>query len=83
MTSFSPVLAGPIGDCCVRGVKHSGEPSGQTIEIAGVPTYLAQPSNAQQSSQGPKRVVLFFPDVFGPFYLNNQLIQDYYASEGV
>ncbi|KAF6758887.1 Alpha/Beta hydrolase protein [Ephemerocybe angulata] len=79
-TDSSPVLAGPIGDCCVQGIKHSGEPVGNTIEVAGVPTYLSEPPSHQ--SAGPKKVVLFFPDVFGPFHLNNQLLQDYYASQG-
>lgn len=76
----SPVLAGPIGDCCVQSVKHEGQAAGRTIQIAGVQTYLSEPS--AQSRGGGKKVVLFFPDVFGPFYLNNQLTQDYFASQG-
>ncbi|KAJ2912402.1 hypothetical protein MD484_g8011, partial [Candolleomyces efflorescens] len=76
----SPVLAGPISDCCVQSVKHEGQALGKTIEIAGVSTYLSEPST--QTQRGVKKVVLFFPDVFGPFYLNNQLTQDYFASQG-
>ncbi|EAU93581.2 hypothetical protein CC1G_02811 [Coprinopsis cinerea okayama7 len=79
VTSGSRVLAGPIGDCCVQGVKHSGDPAGKSISIDNVPTYLSEPPRPQE---GRKKVVLFFSDVYGPFYLNNQLIQDYYASQG-
>ncbi|KAF9042324.1 Alpha/Beta hydrolase protein [Panaeolus papilionaceus] len=78
MSTESPVLAGPPGDCCVRGVKHTGEPVGSKKTIAGVETYVSNPP----SSSGTKKVVLFFADVFGPFYVNAQLLQDYFASRG-
>ena len=78
----SPVLAGPPGDCCVKGVKHFGEPSGETITIAGVQTYISKPLKAKDSSHD-KKIILYFADVFGPFYINSQLLQDYYASHGL
>jgi len=82
MTStHSPVLAGPPGDCCVKGVKHFGDPSGETITIAGVQTYISKPPPAKDSSPD-KKIILYFADVFGPFYINAQLLQDYYASHG-
>ena len=31
---------------------------------------------------GPKKFILFFSDIFGPFFRNAQLIQDYFASQG-
>jgi dienelactone hydrolase len=81
MTSTEfPVLAGPPGECCVQGVKHFGEPSGETITIAGIETYISKPP-AQGNSQD-KKIILYLADVFGPFYLNAQLLQDYYASCG-
>jgi hypothetical protein len=64
---------------CFTGVKHNGEPVGKTIIIGDIPTYVSEPPS---SADGPKKVVLFFADVFGPFYLNNQLLQDYFASRG-
>jgi len=73
----SPVLAGPPGECCVQGVKHFGEPSGETITIAGIETYISKPPD-----KGSSKIILYFADVFGPFYLNSQLLQDYYASHG-
>ncbi|PPQ68866.1 hypothetical protein CVT24_007675 [Panaeolus cyanescens] len=60
-------------------VKHMGEPVGKRITVAGVETYLAEP---QISGSGPPKVLLFFPDVFGPFSINAQLLQDYFASNG-
>jgi hypothetical protein len=83
MTSTqSPVLAGPPGDCCVKGVKHFGEPSGETITIAGLQTYISKPPAANDSSHDDKKIILYLADVFGPFYVNAQLLQDYYASQG-
>ena len=78
----SPVLAGSIGDCCVKGVKHFGEPSGETITIAGVETYISKPPPAKDGSQD-KKVILFLADVYGPLHINAQLLQDYFASQGL
>jgi len=81
MTSTqSPVLAGPPGDCCVKGVKHFGEPKGETITIAGIQTYISRPP-AKESSQD-KKIILYLADVYGPLFINAQLLQDYYASYG-
>ncbi|KAG6840326.1 hypothetical protein C0991_007439 [Blastosporella zonata] len=76
----SPVLASPPGDCCFKGVKHAGTPVGKSIEIAGVPTYISEPPSP--SANEPKNIILYLSDVFGPFFLNNQLIQDYFAGHG-
>jgi hypothetical protein len=78
---MSTVLAGPPGECCAKGFKHSGEPAGTTVTIADLRTYLSEPRTVQ--SEGPKKVILFFSDIFGPYFLNNQLLQDYYASQGM
>lgn len=76
----SASLAGPLEDCCFTSVKHSGIPLGRSISFANVPTYV---SDAQSRTQdGLKKIILFFSDVYGPFYLNNQLLQDYFASHG-
>lgn len=77
MSSNSAVLAGPPGDCCFSGVKHSGEPTGRTIDIGGLSTYITEPKSGQA-----KGIILFFADIYGPFYLNNQLLQDYFAENG-
>ena len=82
VSTQSPVLAGPPGDCCFKGVKHSGEPSGEIITIAGVQTYLSKPLQAKDSSH-EKKIILYLADVYGPLYVNAQLLQDYYASHGL
>lgn len=74
----STTFASAPSDCCASGFKHTGTPSGKTISIADVETYVSEPKNA-----GPdKKVVLFFSDVYGPLFLNNQLVMDYYADQG-
>ncbi|KAF9258070.1 alpha/beta-hydrolase [Marasmius fiardii PR-910] len=78
-SSSNAVLAGPPGDCCVTGVKHSGTPVGKRITIADVPTYFVEP---KEQTSGRKRVLIFYADVWGPFFPNNQLIQDYFADHG-
>jgi len=79
----TPVLAGSPGDCCIKGVRHSGEPAGKTITIADVQTYISEPPAKSAGSQDKKKIILYFADVFGPFYINAQLLQDYYASYGL
>ena len=75
----SPVLAGPPGDCCVQGVKHTGVPVGRVETIAGVETYISDPP---AKTAGPTKVILFFADVYGPLFNNARLLQDYSASNG-
>ena len=71
-------LAGEPGDACCRGVQHFGEPKGKIEKIAGVETYVAEPPQGQES----KGVILFYADVWGPMFINNKLIQDFFASQG-
>lgn len=77
----SPTLAGAPGDCCFQGVKHTGTPVGKSIDIASVPTYISEPLT--KGADGQQKIILFFADVYGPFFLNNQLLQDYFAENGV
>ncbi|KAJ6613744.1 Alpha/Beta hydrolase protein [Mycena sp. CBHHK59/15] len=77
---MATTIAHPHCEDCFTGVKHSGTPVGKTVTIADVPTYVSEPPSTAASA--PKKVVLFFADVYGPFFLNNQLLQDYFASQG-
>jgi hypothetical protein len=73
---MSTVIAHPPGDCCVKVVKHEGTPAGNTIDLGGLKTYISEskiPSN---------NVLIFFSDIHGPLFINNQLLMDYYASHG-
>lgn len=82
-STTSPLLAGTFGDCCfVASVKHEGDPTGRIETIADFQTYIADPPASSTTSTGPKKVVLFFADVYGPFVNTTKLLQDYYASNG-
>ena len=77
---MATVLASPPGDpCCNPTIfEHSGTPQGSTITVADLKTYISLPS----SNVSTNKIVLFFPDVHGPFHINNELIADYFASNG-
>lgn len=80
--STDPVLAAPSSDCCLKGFVHAGEPKGEMISIAGIPTYITKPPSG---SANKNHVVLYFPDVWGvdgSFQFNGKLLMDYFASEG-
>lgn len=78
LASMSAIIAKPPGEHCVRGVQHTGEPKGHIEDIRGIQTYISLPPDGIS----PKGVVIFYSDVFGPLFINNKLLQDYYASQG-
>jgi len=63
---------------CFKTVPHAGTPVGRSETIAGVDTYISEPT----ATTGQKKILLYFADVFSPFYINSQLIQDWFASKG-
>ena len=69
-----------MGDCCIQGLKHEGEPVGRIETIAGIETYISDPP---VGTAGRKKVIIYFADVYGPFYINAKLLQDYFASHGM
>ncbi|KZT09939.1 alpha/beta-hydrolase [Laetiporus sulphureus 93-53] len=71
-------IAGSPGPCCIKTVEHTGTARGTTESIAGIETYVARPANLGEK----RKIILFFSDVFGPFFLNTQLLMDYWASHG-
>ncbi|KAJ3987147.1 Alpha/Beta hydrolase protein [Lentinula detonsa] len=81
MSTTNRVLAGPSGECCFTGFRHEGTPVGNTITIAEVPTYFVE-SSAKNGSDAKRRILIFFADVYGPFYQNNMLVQDFLAQNG-
>ena len=72
-----PVLAKPADLCCLKGDFHKGEPTGKTIQIEGVDTYVATPDSKVANGN----VLLFFPDAFG-LHINSMLMMDAYAACG-
>jgi hypothetical protein len=75
----SPQLAKPIEKNCLSGAKYAGTPGGKNFTIAGVPKHLATPRRPSKD----KRVILFFSDVFRPFYENSFIVQVHFASNDV
>ncbi|KAI8956880.1 dienelactone hydrolase [Daldinia sp. FL1419] len=71
MASFPP------GDCCVRGVKHEGTPTGADIKVGTHQAYLATP----EASTAKNAAILFIPDVIG-IWQNSKLMADQYAANG-
>ncbi|KZO95259.1 alpha/beta-hydrolase [Calocera viscosa TUFC12733] len=70
-------LAKPSGDHCFQAVKHEGTAAGVWEEFGGIQTYVGYPPNKETD-----KIILFFCDVFGPRYLNNQLLIDFFAEQG-
>ncbi|EAU82569.1 hypothetical protein CC1G_12149 [Coprinopsis cinerea okayama7 len=78
-----PILAGSIDRQCLTGEEYDGVAQGWNITLAGVPTYYNKPSLAwRQANPGPAKVLLFYSDVYSPFFMNNILLMDWYASQG-
>jgi hypothetical protein len=78
------VLAKPSGECCLKAVQHTGDPAGETVTISNIETYVSQPpeKSSNTGQQEYQRILLHYPDVHGPFFINNKLVSDYYASRG-
>ncbi|KAF3402485.1 hypothetical protein DPV78_004272 [Talaromyces pinophilus] len=72
-----PVLAKAADLCCLKGDIHSGQPTGNIIQIGGVDTYVATPHPKVANGN----VLLFFPDAFG-LHINSNLMMDAYAACG-
>jgi len=75
--SSDPVLAAPSGECCLKTVQHKGTASGTSETIFNINTYVTGIKSGVTD-----RILLYFADVFGPFYINGQLVADYFASRG-
>jgi len=77
MSEPATILASaPKMHCCATGFLHTGTPSGETIQLAELSTYIARPK------EPTNKIVLFFSDVYGPFFVNNSLLIDWFALQG-
>nr|GAT54271.1 dienelactone hydrolase [Mycena chlorophos] len=73
------VIAAAPSDCCLTGYPHTGTARGTFVSIADINTYIARPPRKEQE----KRVILYFPDVWGiDEFQNGQLLCDYFAANG-
>ena len=75
-------LAGPPGASCWTGIKHTGSPQGRVEPLGGLDTYIVEPP-AGAASDPHKKVLLFLADAYGPLFIINKLLQDYFASRGM
>lgn len=63
--------------CCLSGTLATGSPVGAEGEIAGLPTYIAKPSDNSTA-----KTIIFLPDAFGWTLPNIRLLADTYATAG-
>ncbi|KZT56632.1 alpha/beta-hydrolase [Calocera cornea HHB12733] len=70
-------LAKHTDECCTQAVKHEGTATGSFVDVGGVQTYIAYAPDKSLD-----RIILFYCDVFGPKFLNNQLLCDWFAGHG-
>ncbi|KAK5123950.1 hypothetical protein LTR85_002147 [Meristemomyces frigidus] len=63
--------------CCLSGKIQEGKPKGREEEIAGLPTYVAEPENGDKT-----RTIVFLVDIFGWKLPNVRLLADEYAAAG-
>jgi len=64
---------------CVKGVTHTGEPKGKWEVIGGVKSYVATPTGEYPKT----KAILFLTDVFGAELINNRLLADDFAANGI
>lgn len=90
-TAKETPLSGACTKDCWTAVKHTGTPEGSFEEIGGLNTYISLPpadskyALAKVGAEGGmeyERILLWFPDVFSPTFLNNKLVMDWFASRG-
>ncbi|KAF7973501.1 hypothetical protein HWV62_15006 [Athelia sp. TMB] len=76
MTSRQSTVLATLSECCIKGHKHNGDPAGGIIKLAGLDTYIAEPT---KEVTGPKKVLIFLSDVYGSQHINAMLLQDQFA----
>ncbi|KAJ3877212.1 dienelactone hydrolase endo-1,3,1,4-beta-D-glucanase [Lentinula edodes] len=67
-------------DECFKGVTHEGTPKGKWEKIGGIDCYVGIPSGIEYPKD---KVLLFLSDVFGMQLINNQLLVDDFADNGI
>ncbi|KAH7018053.1 dienelactone hydrolase [Microdochium trichocladiopsis] len=78
-TTSGDYLAQPSGPCCLKGTLHEGTPRGRYETLAGLQTYITEPTGDGVKPNG--NVILYFPDVWG-FFNNGLLVMDAFADAG-
>ncbi|KAF9067238.1 alpha/beta-hydrolase [Rhodocollybia butyracea] len=69
-------------DDCFKGVTHEGTVKGKWEQIGGIDCYVGIPSD--HGIEYPKdKALLFLADVYGMQFVNNQLLVDGFAANGI
>ncbi|KAJ7812098.1 dienelactone hydrolase [Mycena olivaceomarginata] len=66
-------------DNCFVAVTHEGTPEGKIEKIGGIESYVATPSIPHPK----ERVLIFLTDIFGLSLVNNRLLADDFARNGI
>ncbi|ORY11256.1 dienelactone hydrolase [Clohesyomyces aquaticus] len=66
-----------ISSCCLSGKVQDGKPTGSVRTIAGLSTYVAEPTNNSKAQS-----IVFLVDIFGYTFPNVRLLADSYARAG-
>ncbi|GMG18311.1 unnamed protein product [[Candida] boidinii] len=67
------MASNPPGECCIRGVLHEGETTGEETKTFGYNSYVAGGSNSKD------KVIVILTDIYGYQFKNTQLIADQLA----
>ncbi|KIK62366.1 hypothetical protein GYMLUDRAFT_41788 [Collybiopsis luxurians FD-317 M1] len=67
-------------DDCFKGVTHEGTPKGHWEKIGGIDCYVGIPSDIEYPKD---KALLFLSDVFGMQLVNNRLLVDDFAANGI
>ncbi|KAF5392187.1 hypothetical protein D9757_001374 [Collybiopsis confluens] len=67
-------------DDCFKGVTHEGTPKGKWEKIGGIDCYVGIPQDVEYPKD---KALLFLSDVFGMQLVNNQLLVDDFAANGI
>jgi len=74
---MSQYIAAHPGNQCAEAVKHTGTAKGELIDLNGLTTYVTYPPD-----KATDKIILYYCDVFGPRFINNQLVMDFFAEHG-
>lgn len=70
---------GGVGPCCVSGYIRDGSPNGKVSKVAGLDTYIAEPSGSPTEIK--PGVIVIIPDIFGWTLPNARLLADDWADK--
>ncbi|KAL1304956.1 hypothetical protein AAFC00_003866 [Neodothiora populina] len=66
-----------MSSCCLSGKIQNGQPKGREEQIAGLETYVSEPTDGSK-----KKTIVFLVDIFGWKFPNTRLLADQYAAQG-